>query len=336
MTEKDEAARVALRAYKSEWQRRKRAARQVAGVCVFCGGQRDEEGVGDAYKGMCLRCTEDVRRREVLRRQRETEQAEAGPKSGWRRKVSVRVCRHCRGRELVASGPPFARANKPGEQRQRFLCLGCKEWSYGAVLPTPPEFLCPYCKGRCVRAGVLPSGNQQYLCVACKRKNTNLFPGARKDTSGPFRRVVLFYFGPLGGKALTEYCNRHKIGASRALREILRPAAVPIVAVMATAQREWPLGNRRQVSHVRLRNTEPSREALRDLPRRLPDLRSEVNRARMQAPGGRYHRPVAVESRVAAGLDDRAWEGLIRTMRWRGVTHQEAMRGLLMEAWRRL
>jgi hypothetical protein len=45
---------------------------------------------------------------------------------------------------------------------------------------------------------------------------------------------------------------------------------------------------------------------------------------------------VAVESKVAVGLDDRSWEGLIRTMRARGITHQEAMRQLLMEAWRRM
>ena len=335
MTDKDEAARAALRAYKSEWQRKKRAARQVAGACVVCGGQRNAAGVGDTYKGMCLPCTEDVRRREILRRRGETEPT-AAPKSGWRRKASVRVCRHCKGRALVANGPPFARTNKPGEQRQRFLCLGCDKWSYGAALPAPPEFLCPYCRGRCVRAGVLPSGSQQYKCVVCQRKNTNLFPHSRKDTSGPFRRVVLFYFGPLGGKALTEYCNRKSMAAARALREILREAAVPIVPVMATATHSWPLGSRRQVSHVRLRNTEPSKEPLRDLPRRLPDVRRAVNRERMRAPGGKRHRPVAVESRVAAGLDDRAWEGLLRTMRWRGVTHQEAMRGLLMEAWRRL
>jgi hypothetical protein len=147
--------------------------------------------------------------------------------------------------------------------------------------------------------------------------------------------VVLFYFGPQGGRALTEYCSRHRMQASRALRTILREAAVPVVAVRATAQRDWPPGSRHQVAYVRLRNTEVSREPLWDVPQRLPDIRREVSRARMDTPGGRRYRPVAVESRVAAGLDDRAWEGLIRTMRWRGVTHQEAMRQLLMEVWRR-
>ena len=292
-TEKDVARRAALRAYKSEWQRRKRAARQAAGVCTVCGKRRDE-GTGDTYKGICLACTEDVRRREILRRESERATTGKAPTRGWRRKVSLRVCRHCKGRNLVASGPPWARAGKPGEQRQRFLCLTCEKWSYGAILPTPPDNLCPYCKGRCVRAGVLPSGSQQYLCVVCGRRNTNLFPGRRKDTSGPFRRVVTFYFGPLGGKALTDYCNRKHLAASRALRELLQAASVPIVPVMATATRDWPLGARRQVSHVRLRNTEPSAEPLREAPRRLPDIRRAVNRARMQAPGGRRHRPVAV------------------------------------------
>jgi hypothetical protein len=168
MAEKDETARAALRAYKNEWQRKKRRERQTAGVCEVCGGARGDAsvGAGDAYKGMCLSCTEKVRRKEILRR--ETERAgigsAAGPKGGWRRKVSVRVCRHCRGRNLVASGPPFAREGKPGEQRQRFLCLGCQGWSYGKPLPLPPDLLCPYCRGRCVRSGVLPSGSQQYLC----------------------------------------------------------------------------------------------------------------------------------------------------------------------------
>jgi hypothetical protein len=148
--------------------------------------------------------------------------------------------------------------------------------------------------------------------------------------------VVTFYFGPMGGNALTDYCNRHVTTASRALRTILREASVPVVPVMATAQREWPIGSRRLVSHVRLRNTTPLREPLRDVPLRLRDVRREVNRARMNTPGGRLYRPVAVESKVAVGLDDRSWEGLIRTMRARGITHQEAMRQLLMEAWRRL
>jgi hypothetical protein len=122
---------------------------------------------------------------------------------------------------------------------------------------------------------------------------------------------------------------------SQVLRAILREAAVPVVAVMATAQHSWPVGSRWQQSRVRLRGTEPSREPLRDVPLALPDVRSAVSRARMQAPTGRRYRPVAVESKAAVALDDRAWEGLIRTMRWRGVNHQEAMRQLLMEAWRR-
>jgi hypothetical protein len=332
----DEAVRAARRAYKSEWQRQKRRERQAAGLCAVCGGTRDEAGSGDAYKDMCLRCTEAVRRREIVRRESERAESAAGaPRSGWRRKVSVRVCRTCKGRDLVASGPPFARDGLTGKQRQRFLGRECGGWSYGSLLP-PPDLLCPYCRGRCVRAGRLPGGNQQYLCVSCKRKNTNLFPGARKDRSGPFRRVVTFYFGPLGGKALTDYCNRNGMTASRALRTILTQAAVPVVAVMATAQREWAVGSRRQAEYVRLRGTAPPREPLRNVPLHLPDVRREVNRARMNTPGGRLYRPVAVESKVAVGLSDTAWEGLIRTMRGRGVTHQEAMRQLLMEAWRRM
>ena len=120
----------------------------------------------------------------------------------------------------------------------------------------------------------------------------NLFPGIRKDQSGPFRRVVTFYLGPLGGKALAEYCRRPAMTASQGLRAILRGAAVPVVAV-----------------RVRL-EAEPVREPLYDVARRLPDVRRAVT------------------------LDDIAWEGLIRTMRTRGVTHQEAMRRLLREAWR--
>ena len=336
MAETDEAARAARRAYKNEWQRKKREERSVANVCTICGGARDGAGAGDSYKDMCLVCTEAMRGREILRREAAgREPTLSAPKAGWRRKVSVRVCRHCRGRDMLASGPPFARVGKPGEQRQRFLCLLCRGWSYGSALPLPPGWECPYCRGRCVRAGVLPSGSQQYLCRGCGRRNTNLFPGRRKDQSGPFRRVVTFYFGPLSGRALTDCCNRRGATMSSVLRTILREAAVPIVAVSATAQHSWPAGSRRQYSHVRLRNTEPSREPLPNVPLALPDVRSAVSRERMRAPTGRRHRPVAVESKAAVALDDRAWEGLIRTMRWRGVNHQEAMRQLLMEAWRR-
>jgi hypothetical protein len=160
-----------------------------------------------------------------------------------------------------------------------------------------------------------------------------------RTTSGEdraFWRIVYFNFGPMGGKALTDYCNHHRMPASQALRTILRAAATPLVPVMATAHREWPLGSRRQVSHVRLRNTTLPREPLRDVPLHLPDIRSEVTREPMKSPGGKCHRPVAMEFDVEARLDALAWEGLIRTMRWRSINHQEAMRRLLMEAWRRL
>src|SRR5688572_7928434 len=91
MAERDGARQAALRAYKSEWQRRKRRERKAAGVCETCGGARGESksGTGDAYKGMCLTCTEAVRRREILQREagRTVSGPVAGPGSGWRRKV---------------------------------------------------------------------------------------------------------------------------------------------------------------------------------------------------------------------------------------------------------
>jgi hypothetical protein len=338
MTDKDEAKKAALRAYKNDWYKKRYAARKAAGLCAICGGKYGVVGARDAFNGMCLKCTETIRRREILRQ--ETERAQSAdvpaPKKGWRRKASVRVCRHCKGRDLVASGPIYSEVGKPGEKRERFLCRGCNEWSYGKPLPPAPENLCPYCKGRCWKMCLLPSGSRQYMCPHCGRTNTNLFPGRRLEKTGPFRRIVYFNFGPMGGKALTEYCSQNHIPASQALRTILRAAATPLVAVMATAQHEWPLGGRRQKSHVRLRNTEPSRESLHNVPFHLPDIRSEVTRVRMKSPGGKRHRPVAMEFDVEARLDDLAWEGLIRTMRWRGVTHQEAMRQLLMEAWRRM
>ncbi|MES2462867.1 MAG: hypothetical protein V4671_19970 [Armatimonadota bacterium] len=334
MADEDEAKRAALRAYQNEWQRIRQRKREQSGVCTVCGGKHGPIGGPDTYKGMCLTCTEMYRRRTLLYRM--TQPVTARPKSGWRRKVSVRVCRHCKGRNLVTSGPLFSSAEKSVPKRERYLCLDCKKWSYGKALPPAPEFLCPYCKGLCSRAGRQSSGRQLYKCRACGRTNTNLFPAARPDQLGSFRRVVSFVFGPLGGKALTEYCNHHRMPASKALRTILREAATPLVPVMATAQREWPLGGRRQVSHVRLRSTEPQREPLRDVPLSLPNIRSQVNRERMKSPAGSRHRPVAAEFRVPAYLDALAWEGLIRTMRWRGVTHQEAMRQLLLEAWRRL
>ena len=330
----EETKRAARRAHNLEWQRNRRQAWRAAGVCTICGGKHGPIGMPDTYKGMCLVCTEHYRRQKLL--QRMTQATTAPPKTGWRRKVSVRVCRHCKGRNLLANGPLHSSVGKPGEKRERFLCLDCKQWSYGKPLSPAPEYLCPYCKGLCSKAGHQSSGAQQYKCRDCGRTNADLFPGARVERMETRCRVVSFVFGPLGGKALTDYCNHHRMPASRALRTILRGAAVPLVPVMATAQHAWPLGSRRQVSHVRLRSTEPSREPLRDVPLHLPDIRSEVNRARMQSPAKQRHRPVGTESRIPAHLDALAWEGLIRTMRYRGINHQEAMRQLLMEAWRRL
>ena len=332
--ENEEAKRAARRAHNLEWQRNRRQAWRAAGVCTICGGKHGAIGESDAYKDMCLVCTEKYRRQTLLRRMKQ--QTEAPPETGGRRKSSVRLCRHCKSRNLRAEGPRFASIEKPGEKRERYLCLDCKQWSYGKPLPPAPEYLCPYCKGLCSKAGRNSSGNQMYRCRTCSRINTNLFPGARVERMKTRCRVVVFVFGPLGGKALTDYCNHHRIGASPALRTILRAAAVPLVPVMATASHDWALGGRRQVSRVRLRGTEPLREPLRDLPCRLPDIRSEVNRVRMQSPAKHRHRPVGTESRIPAHLDALAWEGLIRTMRYRGISHQEAMRLLLMEAWRRL
>lgn len=335
-TEEDEAKRAARLAHINEWQRKRRQARRESGVCFICGGKHGSIGGVDTYKGRCLVCTEDLRRRKLLEGLVKAQPMDARPKTGWRRKVSVRVCRHCKSRNLLANGPKFCPVGKPNEKRERYLCLDCQKWSYGKTLPPAPEYPCPYCKGLCRLAGRQSSGSQRYKCRDCGRINTDLFPAARRERLGSFRRLVYFLFGPLGGKALTEYCNHHRMGASKALRTILQEAAVPVVPVMATAQHAWPVGSRRQVSRVRLRNAEPSREPLRDMPLHLPDIRSEVARARMRSPTGNRHRPVAAESRVAAKLDALAWEGLIRTMRYRGITHQEAMRQLVVEAWRRL
>ena len=333
-TETDEAKRAARLLLRNEQQRKRRQERRELGVCINCGGKHGAAGGPDTHKSLCLRCTEDERRRQL--RERLLLPPTPQSKTGWRRKGSVRVCCHCKGRNLLASGPLFSAVGKPGQRRERYLCRDCKQWSYGKRLPPALEYPCPYCKGLCGLSGRNSSGNQRYECRTCGRTNTDLFPGARPARLGSFRRVVIFVFGPLGGKALTAYCNHHWMPASKALRTILQQAAVPIVPVMATAQHTWPAGSRRQVSHVRLRNTEPSREPLRDMPTRLPDIRSEVNRVRMQSPTGRCHRPVAAEFRIPARLDALAWEGLIRTMRYRGVTHQEAMRELVVEAWERL
>ena len=334
MAEEDEAKRAARRLIRNEQARKRRQERRELGVCIYCGGKHGAAGGPDTYKSTCLRCTEEYRRRQL--RERLPLPITPQSRTGWRRRGSVQVCCHCKGRNLLASGPLFSALGKPGQRRERYLCRDCKQWSYGKRLLPALEYPCPYCKGLCGLMGRNSSGNQRYECRTCGRTNTDLFPATRPERFGSACRVVIFIFGPLGGKALTEYCNHHRMPASKALRTILQQAAVPIVPVMATAQHSWSLGSRRQVSHVRLRNTEPSREPLRGLPIHLPDIRSEVNRVRMQSPTGRRHRPVAAEFQIPAYLDAVAWEGLVRTMRWRGVNHQEAMRQLVVEAWRRL
>src|SRR5688572_29532132 len=105
MKEDDEAKRAALRAYKNNWHKKKYAERKAAGLCALCGGKHGPVGARDAFNGMCLKCTETIRRRDTLRREAERAESASVPerKSGWPQKASVRVCRHCKGRNLVAS-----------------------------------------------------------------------------------------------------------------------------------------------------------------------------------------------------------------------------------------
>ncbi|GAB4470235.1 MAG: hypothetical protein OHK0029_43000 [Armatimonadaceae bacterium] len=107
------------------------------------------------------------------------------------------------------------------------------------------------------------------------------------------------------------YCQRHKMSLAQAIRAILRNVAVPKAAVSGRAVRFAP-----EVSPLAFAG--------------LPDARGDSRRKRRGL--ARDMPSVYVTLKVSVGLDDLSRQGLVRMARGWGVTHQEAMRRLVVES----
>jgi transposase-like protein len=288
------------RAYKAAWQRARRAERKAAGRCKDCGTPCDDLA---ALKGFCGACSQKIRRQDAAKREVEQARREEA------RQVAALApgapfCPHCGGSDLMRGGT--------ANGKKRFKCRGCQRWSYGEAPPVKPTlYPCPYCSGRCQKKERDEKGRQRYLCTGCGRRNTDLYPQTPRATDGPFPYVMSFYLDIPAHQNLVAYCNATGMAVAPAVRTILRQAAG---AKMAAGR--WSVCPAPEVS------------ALAYV--RLPDLRSQVTRARMQRTERLKYLPsVYGVMSISVALDALARQGLVRTALVLGKTHQEAARYLL-------
>jgi transposase-like protein len=293
--------------------------------CPHCGGRCVRGGKAD-YGARLLLC------RDCGRKSVHPDDAAPAPAPRPTADGRAPVCHRCGGRDLVNNGVEHrGRGDRP-----RYRCRACKRATYGVARPPRPELPCPYCGAQCRRAGRNASGRRRYRCPACKRQNTKLWPQDRVSPGGPFPHRRSFGLDILAEKSLLEYCNRHGLSAAQAFRAILREAATTalylgsVARVTARDEHGRPLDT--EVRHLHAPATPDP------LPRRLPDGRPAAARRFSSQSGYQYKRPtVYVTQHLTVMLDDLAYTGLLRTMRRRGLNHQDAARALVKEAapWRR-
>ena len=169
------AVRAAVLAERNLRRAKRRAARAREGRCPYCGR------VPEAGFSSCGRCRELQRLRNAEMRVRRTarralEARAAGP----------RRCGHCDGAGLWKFGVRGG--------RQYYRCKDCGRASFGDGLPpAPPDYPCPYCRGRCVRHKRYARNKIIFRCTVCGKYNTNLWPGgdavAGRSVSTPYRSV---------------------------------------------------------------------------------------------------------------------------------------------------
>jgi hypothetical protein len=234
----------------------------------------------------------------------------------------VPTCHRCNGKDLAKAGKRHG--------RRYFTCRACARGTYGVPVPTRPDLPCPYCGEQCHKHGKNTDGSTRYLCKTCKRRNTGLFPSPTRPKDGPYPHSRSFCLDIAATNALIAYCNHHGCSQAQAVRAIFREAARPRVLVAAAPRKR--LADDGFTSRIPDRLPPPP-ETPEPLHLRLPNLRAEALRKRMARPAEIRHLPsVYVCHRYTVCLDDLAYTGLLRTMRRRGLGHQDAARALLAEA----
>jgi transposase-like protein len=316
----DEERTARRRAYKNAWQQAQRLTRKAADLCQVCGTPCSDP---PALKGFCDGCAAKVRERDAARRAAERALREK-ERLAARNRPNAPACPHCGGRDLMRGGSVKVRGRR---RKKRFRCRACARWSYGRPLPAPADYPCPACGGRCWKNGRALSGRQLYICTKCRRKNTDLWPSTPRSPGGPFRRRITLYLGITAHCRFIAYCNATGQSGAQAVRTLFRQAAQG--PVFASARRVYGDDGRTTVE-VRSARLAPTPTPLNV---RLPDLRARVTGERMRRRDGQKYLPtVYVCSKLSLALDERSWEGLLRTMQSTGMTHQEAARHLIARA----
>ena len=230
-------------------------------------------------------------------------------------------CHHCSSGNLVFNGI------EPSG-KQRYKCRACQRATYG-IKPRPiPPRPCPYCRAQCRAKGRDSHKRPRYLCTTCNRRNICLFPARPYARGGPYRWRRSFCLDIAATSAITDYCNKHVLTMSQAIRAILHDAADKEYATPTRGVRLRTAGGNIRYA---LEST-PAREAPRYLPRRLPDLRPEIARRRMtRDPLLRLKPLYYITCQVTVALDDKAYTGLLRTMDRLNLNHQQAARHLVTE-----
>lgn len=231
------------------------------------------------------------------------------------------VCPRCGGTNIGRLTRP-----KPG---RRFFCRDCKKERHStlAALPGTNPYPCPFCQGRCHRAGFTKStGRQQFHCRACGRFNTLL--KAEPKPAGALRHEVTLVIGLAESRRLDALCAARGWRMATAVREIFRKyAAPPCAAVGAPRPARTGESAGKTAAATTLRFTEAT----------LPDARPENMRrqwAQKKAVGlygRRLHRRVGAVRRLKVRLDDAAWEGLHRVMEAAWMSHQDAARWMIRQ-----
>ncbi len=220
------------------------------------------------------------------------------------------------------------RAGCTRDGRQKYRCPACgrqfREPRPGTE-PRPPCPPCPHCGGRCQRRGKgRRNCNQVYWCRDCGRYNTEGMRWPRPE-GGPFPYRVALCLGVLAARALDRYCQATGLAPRDAVRQVFRRAAQPLIMDSARRVHEPDGSVRTVIIRPPARPYTPSPLVQRP----LPDVRSQVTRARNRDPATFRRCSVYVDWRLTVCPGARTKEGLLRTAQARQCTHQEAARYLI-------
>ena len=228
-------------------------------------------------------------------------------------------------------------------KKRQYGCVGCGKRVL-LVAEEPKSLPCPYCREPCVKNGFGKGRRQRYLCRACGHTSLDLFPADRLEDLGAYRKRLRFGLDIPARDGLMTFCLARGMRETEAVRAIFRASRCAPLLPQARARWEAKRETRRPATQsrsekeraVRLLRARVVPAVMMELPRRLPDARSEATRARL---GGRpvYEaarvRTADVRYQVSVMLDAESMAGLLEAMAaLETQNRQEAARFLLADA----